>query len=303
MAEQRGVTPEHAGDRLDAFVSSAIPDLSRSWSRQLIDSGNVLVNGSRAKAARRVQVGDVVTIDVIPPPGMSAAPEEIPLDIVYQDEDVAVINKRAGLVVHPSAGHHSGTLANGLAAAFPRIAEVGPAQRPGIVHRLDKDTSGLMVVALNPTAHSALQKQIAERSAERRYLALVPGLVEPAEGMIEGPIGRDEKRRDRMAVGGIAARPARTSYRIVESLPDFTLLEARLHTGRTHQIRVHLAGVGHPIAGDRLYGGAAVEGLARQFLHAYKLSFRSPTSGKRLEFSSELPEDLLRVREMLRSPI
>jgi 23S rRNA pseudouridine1911/1915/1917 synthase len=203
--------------------------------------------------------------------------------------------------VHPAAGHESGTLANALLARFPAVAEVGQELRPGIVHRLDKDTSGLIAVALNPTAQASLQRQIAAREAERRYIALATGKVEPAEGTIEAPIGRDPANRKRMTVHGLAARPARTTYRVLEYVDGFTLLDIRLHTGRTHQIRVHFAAIGHPLAGDTTYHGASLPSLRRQFLHADRLTVRSPSSGKELHFYSPLPTDLQVVVDALRA--
>jgi 23S rRNA pseudouridine1911/1915/1917 synthase len=294
------VLPEEAGKRADVVVAEHLPDISRSLVRSLIDAGRVHVNGRPIKASRRVAAGDQAEVEVVLPPSLSASPEPIPLTIVYQDADLAVIDKPAGLVVHPAAGHGGGTVANALAAMFPQTRQVGPADRPGIVHRLDKDTSGLMVVALSPAAQVSLQQQIASRTAERRYLALATGRLEPKEGTIEAPIGRDLRHRKRMAVHGVGARPARTSYRVLEYLDGFTLLEARLHTGRTHQIRVHLAAVGHPLAGDRSYHGAQLEGLDRQFLHAYRLALHSPSTGRSLEFESPLPPDLEGTLEQLR---
>lgn len=278
--------------RVDAAVAERVSDISRSLARTLILEGKVLINGARAKPSHRLSAGDEVDVDVVVPPSLTAVPEAIPLTVVYQDRDLAIVDKPAGLVVHPAAGHERGTLANALTALFPQARSVGAADRPGIVHRLDKDTSGLMVVALTPQAHASLQKQISSRTAERLYLALATGYVHPEQGSIDAPIGRDPRDRKRMAVHGVTARPARTSYRVLEYLPGFTLLEARLHTGRTHQIRVHLAATGHPLAGDRTYHGATLAHLDRQFLHAYQLILESPSTGAQLEFTSPLPEDL-----------
>jgi 23S rRNA pseudouridine1911/1915/1917 synthase len=261
----------------------------------------VAVNGRAARPAYRVAEGDEITVSDVRPSSLSAAPEDIPLSIVYQDADLAVIDKPAGLVVHPAPGHAGGTLANALAARFPATRDVGAEERPGIVHRLDRDTSGLMVVALTPAAHADLQAQIASREASRQYLALVAGHLPRREGTIEAPIGRDVHDRKRMAVHGAAARSARTSYRVLESLPGFDLVEASLHTGRTHQIRVHFSAVGHPLAGDSRYGGPGLPGLCRQFLHAYRLGVRSPSGGQRLTFESLLPADLRAVLEELGS--
>lgn len=288
-----------AGTRADTALAETVKDISRSLARSLILDGKALVNGLPTKPSRRLSTGDDVVVELALPPSISAEPEPISLSVVYQDRDLAVVDKPPGLVVHPAAGHASGTLANALTALFPQTQAVGPADRPGIVHRLDKDTSGLMVVALSPVAHASLQRQISERTAERRYLALVTGHVYPREGSIDAPIGRDPGNRKRMAVHGVAARPARTSYRVCRYLPGFTLLEARLHTGRTHQIRVHFAAMGHPVAGDETYHGASIRGLHRQFLHAHRLVVSSPTTGKSLEFTSLLPGDLARALQEL----
>jgi 23S rRNA pseudouridine1911/1915/1917 synthase len=293
------VGEEQAGMRLDVAVASADPDLSRTLARALIDGGQVRVGGNVCKPAYRLVPGDVVVVTVEPPPSLSAAPEALPLQVVYQDADMAVIDKPAGLVVHPAPGHPGGTLANGLVGMFPQSAGVGGEERPGIVHRLDKDTSGLIAVALSPAGQMSLQAQIADRSAERRYLALVSGTMSPVEGVIEAPIGRDERHRKRMAVHGAAARPARTRYRVVRICSGYTLLEAKLDTGRTHQIRVHLAAIGHPVAGDSVYGGPTVPNLDRQFLHAYRLALRIPSTGERLTFAADLPADLRSVLDQL----
>lgn len=295
------VAAEQAGTRLDVAVAAVVPNLSRTLARTLVENGKVVVDGNVRKPSHRLEVGDLVSVNVERPPSLSAAPEEMPLDIVYRDADMAVIDKPPGLVVHPAPGHPGGTLANGLLGLFPGSAGVGSEERPGIVHRLDKDTSGLIAVALSFTGQTSLQAQIADRSAERRYLALVSGRLTTAEGVIDAPIGRDERHRQRMAVHGIAAREARTRYRVLREFPAFSLVEARLDTGRTHQIRVHLAAIGHPVAGDAVYGGGALPGLNRQFLHAYRLTFRVPSTGERLTVSSELPADLQAVLDALDS--
>ena len=294
------VLPPEAGARLDVYIAEQA-SLSRSAATALIRAGHVLVNGSAAKPSLRLATGDRVTGEVVRPKALSAKPEEIPLSIVYQDSDLAIIDKPAGLVVHPAAGHRGGTLANALMARFPSAAAVGQADRPGIVHRLDKDTSGLMVVALNDRARKDLQHQIATRTAGRKYLALATGRVRPGQGQIEAPIGRDPDNRKRMWVYGIGPRPARTNFTVLEELAGFTYLEARLDTGRTHQIRVHFAALGHPLAGDDLYHGGRLPGLSRQFLHAFELQLRSPSTGLPLSFHSPLPTDLKAVLESLRA--
>lgn len=294
------VSEEETGRRLDVVVAARRSDLSRAAVQTLIEEDRVRVNDASARASYRVRRGDTIKGEIVRTPSISAQPEVIPLEIVYQDQDLVVIDKPPGLVVHPAAGHQSGTLANALTALFPQTGDVGPAERPGIVHRLDKDTSGLMVVALTPVAHADLQRQIAARTAGRQYLALVRGRPLPESGIIDAPIGRDPSDRKRMAVHGVAGRPAATAYRTVERLEGFTLVEATLRTGRTHQIRVHFAATGHPIAGDSTYSGPRLPGLDRQFLHACKLSLRSPSTGRQLEFASELPPDLHSVLDRLR---
>jgi 23S rRNA pseudouridine1911/1915/1917 synthase len=286
--------------RLDVDIAEHVPELSRSAAQRLINDGKVLVNGRPEKASYRPTPGDKIDVELEAPPSLSARPEAIPLDVVYQDTDLAVIDKPAGMVVHPAAGHPGGTLANALVALFPSAGSAGPTVRPGIVHRLDKDTSGLIVVALSATAQQSLQRQIAHRTAKRSYLALVTGRPEPDSGVIDAPIGRDPKDRKRMATYGVAARDARTAFRVVETLPGVTLVEATLQTGRTHQIRVHFAAIGHPVVGDQVYGGESIFGLRRQFLHACYLALRSPTTGKDLEFRSRLPDDLASVLDRLR---
>ncbi len=258
-----------------------------------------MVNGVVQRPSHRVAEGDRIAVEIVMGPSFAAEPQDMALEIVYRDANMVVIDKPAGLVVHPAPGHESGTLANALAGMFPSLDECSDKERPGIVHRLDKDTSGLMVAALSPAGQRSLQKQIRDRTMQRRYLALVSGRMAPEEGIIEAPIGRDVRQRQRMAVHGVAARPARTRYRVLREVAGFTLIEAKLDTGRTHQIRVHCAALGHPIAGDTVYGGCAIPGLRRQFLHAYRLGVLNPASEERLEFSSELPTELQEVLDSL----
>lgn len=292
------VGDDESGSRVDIVTADRIPTVSRSMVQAMARAGNVRVDGQIVKPSNKVAAGQRVEVDGIMP-ALSALPEQISLDIVYQDADLAVVAKPAGMVVHPAPGHGSGTLANALTSLFPQTASVGSIERPGIVHRLDKDTSGLLVVALNPAAHRSLQQQIASRTAKREYIALAAGQVQPQSGTIEAPIGRDPTDRKRMAVFGIRARPATTMYSVRRRLSGFSLLNLQLGTGRTHQIRVHLSALGHPIAGDAMYGGPAVPGLARQFLHATRLTLDSPTSGLRLTFTSPLPIDLAATLQKL----
>ncbi len=284
------VVQEEETERLDLYVAHHCPDVSRSRAHRLIEEGHVTVNGRVAKPSRPLQRGDRVVVRVPPPSPLDLVPEAIPLSVVYEDRDLLVIDKPAGLAVHPGAGRSRHTLVNALLARCPDLTGVGGVLRPGIVHRLDKDTSGLLLVAKNDRAHADLSRQLKERTVDKGYLALVTGRLEPGEGVIEGAIGRDPRNRKRMAVvdGG---RPARTAYRVRERLDGCTLVEVAPSTGRTHQIRVHLAAIGHPVVGDAVYGRPSAL-VGRQFLHACRLGFRHPADGRPLLFESPLPADL-----------
>jgi 23S rRNA pseudouridine1911/1915/1917 synthase len=280
------------GERLDRYVADNLPELSRSFVQDLIADGAVLVDGVVRKPKFKITPGQVVTVALPKPEPTAIVPEPIPLDIQYEDADVIVLNKPAGLVVHPAPGHPRGTLVNALLHHAPEIDLAG-SNRPGIVHRLDKDTSGLMVVAKSDRAHAALLRQWAERSVTKEYLALAHGAIEPEKGTIDAPIGRDPFNRQRMAVvqGG---RPAVTHFRVLRRFADATLLELDLESGRTHQIRVHLAFIGHPLVGDAVYGAKAAGptvAAPRQFLHASRLGFMLP-NGEPVSFASALPPDL-----------
>lgn len=292
---------EHLGERLDKFVAAGLPDLSRSTVQGLIEAGRVLVDDVPRKSKFKVTPGEVITVDLPEPVVDEIEPDPIPLNVVYEDDDVIVIDKPAGMVVHPAPGHPRGTLANALVAHAPEMA-VARSHRPGIVHRLDKETSGLIVAAKTDRGRTALVSQWGSGAVEKRYLALVEGVVEDEEATIDAPIGRDPKNRQRMAVIR-TGRPAVSHFRVVERFPEATLLEVAIETGRTHQIRVHLAFVGHPVVGDAVYGrtrrGDAVS--ARQFLHASELGFSLP-DGTPVRFASPLPEDLQEILESLRSP-
>jgi 23S rRNA pseudouridine1911/1915/1917 synthase len=283
---------DRSGERLDVFIARRRPELTRSRIRRLIDQGLVTVDGVQTKASTKVSEGETVAIVLPPREDVEPEGEAIPLPIVYQDSDIIVVDKPAGLTVHPAPGHPRGTLVNALLATHRELREVGDRLRPGIVHRLDKDTSGLMVVAKNERTQAALQAQLKEREVKKTYVALVRGVPEPREGMIEAPIGRNPKNRKKMAVvaGG---REAKTKYRVIEVIGggQYALLEAEPVTGRTHQIRVHLSALGHPIVGDATYGGRS-KVLGRQFLHAAKLAFAMPPSQRMMEFESPLPADL-----------
>jgi len=268
--------------------------------QKAIAAGVATVNGRPAKAAQTVHPGDEVVLGALPVEAPSCEPEEIPLRVVYEDPDLLVIDKPRGMVVHPAPGNPKGTLVNALLAYARDLSGVGGVLRPGIVHRLDKDTTGLLVVAKNDQAHLALSAQLKERTMSRRYLALVHGIPTPEQGIIRMPIGRHPFDRKRMAVV-TDGRPATTVYTVLEELGAYSLLKLALETGRTHQIRVHLAAVGHPVVGDRVYGrGRQTLGLAGQALHAGYLSFVHPRTGERLSFRSRPPEDFLCLLRKLR---
>lgn len=293
--------PDAAGLRLDKYLAEQLPDLTRSQVQRLIAEGMVAVDGRTVDAGSlRLRPGQAITLDLPDPIPHTLVPEDSPLDVIYEDRDLVVVAKPAGLVVHPAPGHARGTLANMVIGRWQ-----GPdgeqTLRPGIVHRLDKDTSGLMVVAKNPSAQANLAAQIERREVVKQYLALLHGRLSPERGTIEGPIGRDPRDRKRMAVveGG---RPARTHYRVLEELRGFTLVEVTLETGRTHQIRVHFASIGFPVAGDAVYGPRMEPPahLSRQFLHACKLGFRLPATGEFVCFEAPLPPDLTAALDALR---
>jgi 23S rRNA pseudouridine1911/1915/1917 synthase len=297
--------------RLDRYLTQALPDLSRTQIQRLIATGLVTVDGRAVKASHQVSRGEIIVVEVPPPEPIDISPEAIPLEIIYENDHLLVINKPPGMVVHPAAGHTSGTLVNAVLAHCPDLAGVAGVARPGIVHRLDKDTSGLILVAKDDLAHSSLQAQFKRREIYKAYLALLEGRPPQPSGLIEAPIGRDPRQRKRMAVvaGG---RPARTVYRTLETFAGYTLVQAEPETGRTHQVRVHFAWLGCPLAGDPVYGqhraGRGPAGppqgklpLRRQFLHAWKLRFRLPPTGEIVECTAPLPADLEEVLCRLRA--
>jgi 23S rRNA pseudouridine1911/1915/1917 synthase len=296
------VDSEEAGLRLDRYVADNVPDLSRSYARQLIEDAHIRLNNRDARPSSTVRAGDVVTVarPVARPTDLVA--QAIPLEVVYEDPDVVVIDKPAGMVVHPAPGHLDGTLVNALLARYPDIIVSGNL-RPGIVHRLDRDTSGLLVVARNDRALHDLQAQQQARSMAKAYLAVVEGHFKEREGLIDAPIGRHPTDRKRQAIVA-DGRPARTHWTVREGLGEYTLIEARLETGRTHQIRVHFAHKSRPVLGDSLYGPRkprATFGLSRQFLHAYRLGFALPNGGAWVQFESPLPADLVAALAKLRA--
>ncbi len=294
------LTADRSGERLDVFLARRCPELSRSQAQRLIQEGLITLNSQPGKANRRLARGDQVLVRIPPPQPGAPLPEAIPLSIVYQDTDVMVVDKPAGLTVHPAPGHPRGTLVNALLALCPDLKGISAegGLRPGIVHRLDKDTSGLLVVAKSDRAHRSLSQQLKAHEVAKSYLALVHGIPEPPQGLIDAPIARHPRRRKKMAVvqGG---RPAQTRYRTREAVGRYALLEVEPITGRTHQIRLHLAHIGHPVVGDATYGRRSPY-VGRQFLHAHRLAFRLPGSNRTIEVESPLPPDLREALERLR---
>ncbi len=297
------VTEEASGKRVDVFLAEVIPELTRSQAKKLIKEGLVKVDGQLVRPKYSVKPGQRIEVIIPPPEKLELVPEEVPFEILYEDEDLAVINKPPGIVVHPAAGHTRGTLVHGLLAKLKGLSGIGGELRPGIVHRLDKDTSGLLVIAKNDLTHQALTKQFKAREVKKVYLALVHGVPRKKEGRIDLPIGRHPVHRKKMSTKARVSREAVTLWRVIKTFKKAALIEAQPLTGRTHQIRVHLAAIGHPIVGDPLYGGQRPQGpkAPRQMLHAFKLSLTHPRSGKRLEFQAELPKDFKEVLNTLAS--
>ena len=284
------LTADRSGERLDVFLARRCPELSRSYAQRLISESMVTVAGRATKPSQLIASGERVVVRIPPPEPLELTPERIPIAIIYQDRNILVVDKPAGLTVHPAPGHPRGTLVNALLAICPDLQGIAGTLRPGIVHRLDKDTSGLLVVAKNDRAQRELSRQLKEREVKKTYLALVHGRPEPAAGTVEAPIGRHPKNRKKMAVvaGG---REAETRYRTREVIDGYALLEVEPVTGRTHQIRVHMAALGHPVVGDSTYGRRSPF-VGRQFLHAWRLAFALPGSGRWVEFESPLPAEL-----------
>lgn len=306
MEKIRTITPEgvDASKRLDVFLSEKLAGITRSGVKHLMEKGLVLVNGREVKAGYRLRTGDTVTVGLPESPAPLPLSEPIPLDILYEDEDVIVVNKQAGLPVHPGAGRASGTLVNALLGHTRNLSSIGSPDRPGIVHRLDMDTTGSLVIARNDPSHISLSRQFREHSAVRKYLALVWGQMRADEGTIDLPIGRDVKERKKISTRSRKKREAVTGYRVIRRYPQFTLLELTPETGRTHQLRVHLSSVNHPIVGDQQYGRKApssglnkpvldmIKGIKRQLLHARVLGFNHPRTGEYMEFSAPVPGDM-----------
>ena len=293
-----------AGLRIDSYISGNVREMSRSQARRLIERGHVRVMSGGSvrspKPSYEVRAGDVIEIRIPPPEPAGVSPEEIPLDIVYEDSSVIVVNKPRGLVVHPAPGNRSGTLVNALLNHCTDLAGIGGVQRPGIVHRLDKDTSGLMVVAKDDESYASLADQIRSRTARREYIAIVHGTVATDSGRIEAPIGRHPVHRKRMAVVDRGGRPAITHFEVLGRADGYTLVRCRLDTGRTHQIRVHMSYIGHPIVGDPVYSKRKhTFDIRGQALHSSHLEFNHPRSGERMSFDADMPVDMREILSRL----
>jgi len=294
------IEPSDEGERIDKFITLQNEDWSRSQVQAWVKEGRVTVGGEPVKNNYKLQAEDELTLRVPPPREMAILPEPMPLDIVYEDSDVVVVNKPRGLVVHPAPGHYSGTLVNGLLAHCKDLSGINGVLRPGIVHRIDKDTSGLLVVAKNDKAHMGLAAQLKEHSVTRKYVAIVHGVIPHEMGTIEAPIGRDPKNRQQMAVVFENSKPAVTHFVVLERFKDYTLVECKLETGRTHQIRVHMKYIGHPLASDPKYGPKQTLDLDGQALHAKTLGFVHPRTGECLEFEAPLPDEMEQIIHFLR---
>ena len=289
-----------SGQRLDLFLAERVPELSRTRIQELIREGNVRVDGGVAKASHRIAAGETIEMEVLARPGLEALPEDLPLNLLYLDDEFVVVNKTAGMVVHAGAGHSRGTLVNALLHRLGNLSAAGGALRPGIVHRLDRETSGAMVVARNDRAHEHLSEQFRSRNVQKIYVALVHGKMPRDSGTITLPISRDPRRRTRMTARASKGRHARTDWRVIARLDRCTLVEAVLHTGRTHQIRAHFAAIGHAVVGDTLYGAPRIlrvgarnlPALERNFLHAARIGFSHPSSGVWVEVRAPLPSEL-----------
>ena len=294
------VEPSDVSERIDKYITLQNEDWSRSQVQAWVKEGRVTVNGEPIKNNYKLQAEDEVTLRVPPPKEMTIEPEAMPLEIVYEDSDVVVVNKPRGLVVHPAPGHYSGTLVNGLPAHCKDLSGINGVLRPGIVHRIDKDTSGLLMVAKNDKAHVGLAEQLKEHTVDRKYVAIVHGVIPHEMGTIDAPIGRDPKNRQQMAVVFENSKPAVTHFVVLERFKEHTLVELKLETGRTHQIRVHMKYIGYPLAGDPKYGPKDTLDLDGQALHAKTLGFTHPRTGERLEFEAPLPKELIDTMQFIR---
>ncbi|MDN5387947.1 MULTISPECIES: RluA family pseudouridine synthase [Bacillus] len=295
------VHEEHKGERIDKYLTAVEADWSRTQVQQWIKEDRVLVNGNAVKANYKVQEGDAVSVHVPEPEPLDVTAEPMDLDIYYEDQDVLVVNKPRGMVVHPAPGHLTGTLVNGLMAHCDDLSGINGVMRPGIVHRIDKDTSGLLMVAKNDMAHESLVNQLVNKTVTRKYTALVHGVISHDHGTIDAPIGRDKKDRQSMTVTRENGKHAVTHFEVIERFDDFTVVECQLETGRTHQIRVHMKYIGFPLAGDPKYGPKKTVDFNGQVLHAGVLGFDHPRTGEYVEFEAPLPDDMKNLLDKIRN--
>ncbi|TLS35262.1 RluA family pseudouridine synthase [Pseudalkalibacillus caeni] len=294
------IDTQHKGQRLDKILPSFEDDWSRTQVQQWIKDDLVKVNGDSVKGNYKVNEGDSISVSVPEPEPLEVVPEQMDLEILYEDQDVLVVNKPRGMVVHPAPGHYSGTLVNGLMAQIKDLSGINGILRPGIVHRIDKDTSGLLMVAKNDRAHESLVKQLQAKTVNRKYCAIVHGVVQHDVGTIDAPIGRDKEDRQSMTVTNENSKDAVTHFKVLERFSNYSYVECKLETGRTHQIRVHMKYIDHPVAGDPKYGPRKTLPIQGQALHAGVLGFEHPVTGKWLEFEKEIPEDMVKLLENLR---
>ncbi|AKC65909.1 RluA family pseudouridine synthase [Bacillus altitudinis] len=295
------VSEEQTSERLDKFLSTTEPEWSRTQVQQWVKDGLIEVNGKQVKANYKVQAGDQIKVEIPDPEALDVEAESMDLDIYYEDEDVLVVNKPRGMVVHPAPGHVTGTLVNGLMAHCNDLSGINGVMRPGIVHRIDKDTSGLLMVAKNDMAHESLVNQLVAKTVTRKYTAVVHGIIQHDTGTIDAPIGRDKKDRQSMTVTKENAKQAVTHFDVMERFKDFTVVECRLETGRTHQIRVHMKYIGYPLAGDPKYGPRKTVDFNGQLLHAGVLGFDHPRTGEYMEFTAPIPADMQSFIDSLRN--
>lgn len=295
------VSEEQTSERLDKFLSTTEPEWSRTQVQQWVKDGLIEVNGKQVKANYKVQAGDQIKVEIPDPEALDVEAEPMDLDIYYEDADVLVVNKPRGMVVHPAPGHVSGTLVNGLMAHCKDLSGINGVMRPGIVHRIDKDTSGLLMVAKNDMAHESLVNQLVAKTVTRKYTAVVHGIIQHDTGTIDAPIGRDKKDRQSMTVTKENAKQAVTHFDVIERFKDFTVVECRLETGRTHQIRVHMKYIGYPLAGDPKYGPRKTVDFNGQLLHAGVLGFDHPRTGEYIEFTAPIPADMQSFIDSLRN--
>ena len=298
--ETKLVSKENNGERLDKYMSNLYPEFSRVYIQKLVDEGIILVNDNKEKASYKIKENDVISIGDIDISDLDVKPQDIPLDIVYEDNDIIVINKKQGMIVHPAPGVYEGTLVNALLYHCKDLSSINGVKRPGIVHRIDKDTSGLIVVAKNDMAHESLSNQLKDKTMNREYVAIVHGIIKENKGKINAPIGRDIKNRIKMAVCK-DGKNAITHFEVLERFKAYTLIYCKLETGRTHQIRVHMDYIGHPLACDPVYGPKTTLEGCGQYLHATKLTLVHPSKGETMTFESELPEYFENMIKKLRA--